>query len=68
MEEIASGAAGVAECAIACSNCCANDEFKLLSAPLPLDFPNMLPLLLLYSLMEVRIGQMSYAMETATDR
>src|SRR5262249_43168032 len=69
MEELTSGAAGPAEDVIACSNCCCNDESKLLSAPLPLDFPNMLLSYSCYSLMEVRIGQMAsppWSRETPT--
>ena len=56
MEEVASGAAGAAKCpTLERFTSCADDKSRLVSAALPLDFPNMLLSLLLYSLMEVRI-------------
>jgi hypothetical protein len=55
IEEVASGAAGDAECATAeCFTSCADDQSRLLSGALPFDFPNMLLSLLVYSLTEIR--------------
>ena len=43
MEEVASGAAGAAKCpTLERFTSCADDESRLVSAALPLDFPNML--------------------------
>ena len=43
MEEVASGAAGAAKCpTLERFTSCADDEFRLVSAALPLDFPNVL--------------------------
>jgi hypothetical protein len=56
MEEIASGAAGDAEYVTAERfTSCADDESRLLSGALPLDFPNML-LSLLLLLIELRLA------------
>ena len=48
MEEIASGVTGVAKCpALERFTSCADDKSRLVSAALPLDFPNMLLSLIL---------------------